>query len=79
MCQVCNCQGGKLEKKVLTVEGMTCGHCKNAVEKAVRGLPGVMAAEVDLGAKSLTVEYDAAKSTLDDIKKAVDDAGYTVV
>lgn len=79
MCKTCGCHGSQLEKKTLTVEGMSCNHCKNAVEKAVRGLPGVMAAEVDLAAKGLKVEFDAAKSSLDDIKKAVDDAGFKVL
>lgn len=78
MCKHCGCHGGKLEKVTLTVEGMSCGHCQAAVEKAVRGLPGVMAAEVDLAAKTLTVDFDVAKSGLADIKKAVEDAGYTV-
>jgi copper chaperone len=79
MCKSCGCHGGKLEKQMLKVEGMSCGHCKNAVEKAVRALPGVLAAEVDLANKSLTVEYDAAKSTLNAIKQAVEEAGYQVV
>lgn len=79
MCKTCGCHGGKIEKSTLTVEGMTCNHCKAAVEKAVRALPGVMAAEVDLPAKTLKIDYDPAKSSLDDIKKAVDDAGYKVV
>lgn len=79
MCKTCGCHGGHIEKKTLTVEGMSCNHCKNAVEKAVRALPGVMAAEVDLAAKALKVDFDAGKSSLDDIKRAVDDAGYKVV
>lgn len=79
MCKACGCHGGKMEKTVLSVEGMTCGHCKNAVEKAVRGLPGVLAAEVDLTAKKLTVDYDANKTAMNDIKKAVEEAGYKVI
>jgi copper ion binding protein len=79
VCKTCGCHGGQTEKKTLTVEGMSCNHCKNAVEKATRALPGVMAAEVDLAAKTLKVDFDATKSSLDDIKKAVEDAGYTVV
>lgn len=79
MCKTCGCHGGNLEKQMLTVEGMSCGHCKNAVEKAVRGLPGVLAAEVDLGAKKLVVEFDGAKSSLADIKNAIEEAGYDVV
>ncbi len=79
MCKTCGCHGGGVEKTTLAVEGMTCNHCKNAVEKAVRALPGVMAAEVDLPAKTLKVDFDAAKSNLADIKKAVGEAGYKVV
>jgi len=79
MCKSCGCHGSNLEKQVLQVEGMSCGHCKNAVEKAVRGLPGVMAAEVDLAASTLAVEFDAAKSSLATVKQAVDEAGYRVI
>ncbi len=79
MCKTCGCHGGSIEKVTLTVEGMTCNHCKAAVEKAVRALPGVMAAEVDLAAKTLKADFDPTKSSLDDVKKAVDEAGYKVV
>lgn len=66
-----------MEKKVITVEGMSCGHCKNAVEKAVRSLAGVTAAEVDLAAKTLTVEFEDAKTNLAAIKAAVAEEGFT--
>ncbi len=65
-------------KQTLTVEGMSCGHCKNAVEKAVKGLPGVSVAEVDLAAKSLIVEFDENVTSFAEIKAAIEDAGYTV-
>ena len=68
----------KVVKKVVKVEGMSCNHCKAAVEKAVLGLPGVSAAQVDLAAGTLRVEFDPGKTGLEDIKAAVDDAGYTV-
>lgn len=79
MCKTCGCHGGSIEKINLTVEGMTCNHCKAAVEKAVRALPGVMAAEVDLAAKTLKIDFDATKSGLDDVKRTVEEAGYKVV
>lgn len=68
-----------VEKDVLLVEGMSCGHCKNSVEKAVRALTGVALAEVNLAEKTLAVEFDTAKVSLDKIKEAVDEEGYTVV
>lgn len=65
-------------KQTLTVEDMSCGHCKNAVEKAVKALPGVSTAEVDLAAKRLTVEFNENVASFDKIKAAIEDAGYTV-
>lgn len=65
-------------KKVITIEGMSCGHCKNAVEKAVKALVGVTVAEVDLAAKTLTVEFDENKTDVEQIEAVIDDAGYTV-
>ncbi|MDF2633966.1 MAG: Heavy metal transport/detoxification protein [Pelosinus sp.] len=67
------------EKNILLVEGMSCGHCKNAVEKAVGALAGVSLAEVDLAEKTLAIEFDASRITLDKIKEIVDEEGYTVI
>lgn len=78
MCKNCGCHGAAPDKEIVKVEGMTCGHCKSSVEKAVRGLPGVLAAEVDLDGKMLTVEFDSKKSTLAQIKKTVEDIGFEV-
>lgn len=61
---------------VLKIEGMTCNHCKMAVEKALKGVPGVTAAQVDLAKNQAAVTGTAELSAL---AKAVEDAGYTVV
>lgn len=67
-----------MEKQVITVTGMRCGHCKNAVEKAVGALAGVTTANVDLAAKTLTVEFDPAHINVTKIKEVVEDEGFTV-
>lgn len=67
-----------MKQQTITVLGMSCGHCKNAVEKAAKGLNGVTAATVDLAAKTLKVEFDETKTSLDQIKSAVEEEGYTV-
>ncbi len=65
-------------KKVLIVEGMSCGHCKAAVEKALKAIDGVQNAVVDLDKKSAEVEL--AKEVSNEIlTNAVVDAGYEVV
>ena len=64
-------------KKLLTIEGMSCGHCSARVEKALNALEGVNA-KVDLKAKTATVELSAEIGD-DVLKAAVEDAGYEVV
>lgn len=67
-----------MAKIVLNVEGMSCNHCKMAVERAVQTLPGVTDAQVDLAAKKVDVEYDADQVSEAQLKSAITDAGYEV-
>ena len=62
----------------LSVDGMMCGKCAAHVENALKALKGVSAVKVDLAAKTVTVTA-TAKVTADAMKKAITDAGYTVV
>jgi len=64
-------------KKILKVEGMSCGHCEKAVKNAIGALEGVSAVSVDLSTKKVEVEGQNLTDTL--IKDAVEDAGYEVV
>ena len=59
----------------LSVKGMMCEHCKARVEKAIFGVPGVLAASVDLKAASAEVTGDGTLSA-EALAKAVRDAGY---
>ena len=67
------------KKAELKVAGMACKGCSGAVEKALLNLSGVSLARVDLAGKTASVDYDPGKLTLDDMKKAVQGAGYKVV
>lgn len=60
----------------LHVEGMSCGHCVNSVEGALKIIGA--AGKVNLDSKSVTVEYDESKVTLEAIKEAIEDQGYDV-
>lgn len=63
---------------ILKVEGMTCGHCKEAVEGAVNKLDGVKSAAVDLEAANVTVDHEESV-TVEAMKEAIEDQGYDVV
>lgn len=61
----------------LNVQGMSCGHCVNSVEGALKNIGAV--AKVDLANDSVTVDFDESKVTLTAIKEAIEDQGYDVV
>lgn len=63
--------------KRIHIDGMSCAHCSASVEKALRAVAGVQEVQVDLAAKSATVQV-ADGVTNDSLSKAVTDAGYTV-
>ncbi len=55
---------------------MTCSACQAHVEKAVRGVSGVSAVNVNLLQNTMQVEYDEAACSVSGIVSAVESAGY---
>ncbi|MBW3110952.1 heavy metal translocating P-type ATPase [Bacillus sp. MCCB 382] len=68
-----------MTEKTVSIEGMTCASCSQAVEKATKKLAGVEQASVNLATEKLNIVYDENELSLEEIKKAVDDAGYKAV
>jgi len=65
-----------MSQVTLKVEGMSCGHCVNSVEKAVAEVGAT--GKVDLAAKQVTVEYNEAIVKLATIVEAIEEQGYDV-
>jgi len=64
----------------LPVVGMTCTNCSAAVERTLnKKVPGVVAATVNFGTETATVEYDPAVTSLEAMAEAVKKAGYELV
>lgn len=61
------------------VKGMTCAACVAAVEKALKGLYGVLNVNVNLAAERAAVEYIPTIVGFNDFKRVISDAGYTAV
>ena len=57
------------------VDGMSCQHCIDAVTAEVGRIAGVEQVQVDLPSGEVTVT-SAAPLSLDDVRAAVDEAGY---
>jgi copper chaperone len=63
-----------MERITLKVDGMSCGHCVKAVEKAIAGVEGVTLEQVAIG--SATVSFDPLRTDVGTLIDAVADAGY---
>ena len=62
----------------LNVPDVSCGHCKGAIEGALRGLAGIEDATVDLETKAVTVTFDETVVDRTSVVRAVEAAGYPV-
>ncbi|WP_293778680.1 cation transporter [uncultured Oxalicibacterium sp.] len=60
----------------LKVENMSCGHCVNAVTKAVQAVDAQASVAVDLATKTVQVTSDASR---EQVVAAIQEAGYPVV
>ncbi|HPC97554.1 MAG TPA: permease [Bacteroidales bacterium] len=61
---------------ILSVEGMTCNHCRTTVENSAKDVEGVSAADADLQTGRLTIR--GTGYNLAEIVKNIEKAGYTV-
>lgn len=68
-----------MERIDLKVTGMSCNHCKMSVEKEVSKVNGVFLVVAFPKENKVTIEYDGNSSTLDSVKSAIEEAGYSVV
>ncbi|EOA3786272.1 mercury resistance system periplasmic binding protein MerP [Vibrio vulnificus] len=60
----------------LSVPSMNCAMCPITVRKALEKVDGVTQADVDYETKSAIVVYDDQKTSVDQLTKATQDAGY---
>lgn len=63
-------------ERAYRVDGMSCEHCRRAVESEVGALAGVSGVSVDLAAGTVTVRGGALDD--DAVRAAIVEAGYEV-
>jgi copper chaperone len=66
------------ESLQLTVTGMTCGGCENAVRRAVSKLAGVETVTADRTTNLVGVEFDPGQVTPQAIRAEIEAIGYEV-
>ena len=63
-----------MQQTTLHIDGMTCGHCVSAVQKALAAVDGATSRSVAIG--TATVDYDESRVLPAQIVAAVTNAGY---
>ncbi|MFZ2070835.1 MAG: heavy metal translocating P-type ATPase [Halobacteriota archaeon] len=64
------------EKVTLKIGGMTCAMCVKTIETAMNRLNGIAGVIVNLGAEKAYVTYNPKMTTVTDMKRAIEEAGY---
>jgi Cu+-exporting ATPase len=67
-----------MERVTAPVRGMHCAACVGKVERALRGVPGVADAAVNLATEQARVAFDPARTDFATLQTAVTAAGYTL-
>ncbi len=65
-----------MKRVELTIGGMSCGHCVEAVKRELQKLPGVVVGDVRIGGATLTV--DESRYDENAISGAIAAAGYVL-
>ena len=66
-------------KEIYKIGGMSCASCAKAVERFTKKLDGVVSSSVNIATEKLNIEYDKQKVSFEDIKSAIEKAGYKVI
>ena len=67
-----------MQNVTLNVQGMSCGHCVNAVEGSVGKLEGVSEVKVNLSTAQVDVSFDESQVSIKKIKETIEEQGYDV-
>ncbi|HEY9268861.1 MAG TPA: heavy-metal-associated domain-containing protein [Methylotenera sp.] len=62
----------------LTVTGMTCGGCVNSLTRALKAVAGVSDVNIILATGETSVQYDENLTSPEQLRTAVDNAGYGI-
>src|SRR5689334_8293229 len=61
-----------------TIEGMHCASCVARVETALKSVPGVASAVVNLASSEAEIQYDPSQANVDQMAGALKKVGYTL-
>jgi copper ion binding protein len=67
-----------MESITLVAPDISCEHCQHAIEGALGKVDGIQHVKVDIPSKTVHIDYNQQKVSLEKIEEILDDVGYTV-
>ncbi|TDQ32201.1 mercuric transport protein MerTP [Zeaxanthinibacter enoshimensis] len=68
----------KLQKAEFKISGMTCTGCEAPIDHEINKVPGIFRTTVSYEYGNAMVEFDPAKTSVEEIESAITKTGYTV-
>ena len=65
-----------MKEVVLKIKGMHCEGCSTRLEKVLDNQDGVEEAKVSLEKAEANIKFDETQTSVDELKEAVEDAGF---
>lgn len=65
-------------EKTISIEGMSCDHCKLRIEQALKKIKGITDAKVSLAQKNATITMTKDISK-EELQQVIKDLGYHVI
>jgi len=70
---------GQMKSAKLTASGLTCSMCSRSIYKSLTKLSFIKTVDADVETSSFNIQFkEGSKVVLDDVKKAVQNAGFSV-
>jgi copper chaperone CopZ len=67
-----------MQTEHIIVTGMTCGGCVNSLTRALKAVAGVGDVNVTLATGEASVQYDENLTSSEQLRSAVENAGYGI-
>lgn len=68
----------KVVEATIDIGGMHCENCVKSIEKGINGVEGIAEAIVSLNDSNAAVKFDATKTDLVSIEKAIEKRGFSI-
>jgi len=67
-----------VQETILSVPDISCEHCVNAINGALKELPGVEIVNTNIPTKTVSLRYNSDLVAMEKVEAVLDDIGYTV-